>query len=118
MKKKVIVIGSGIAGLAASIRLKSKGYEVEVYEKNSNVGGKLSDFYIDNFRHDFGPKLFTMPELVEELFENAGVNIDKYFKYEKLDIACKYFWSDGVTFNAYSNNQKFLNEVNKIVSKI
>ena len=113
MKKKVIVIGSGIAGLAASIRLKSKGYEVEVFEKNSNVGGKLSDFYIDNFRHDFGPKLFTMPELVEELFKNAGVNIDKYFKYEKLDIACKYFWSDGVTFNAYSNNQKFLNEVNK-----
>ena len=113
MKKKVIVIGSGIAGLAASIRLKSKGYEVEVYEKNSNVGGKLSDFYIDNFRHDFGPKLFTMPELVEELFKNAGVNIDKYFKYEKLDIACKYFWCDGLTFNAYSNNQKFLNEVNK-----
>ena len=113
MKKKVIVIGSGIAGLAASIRLKTKGYEVEVYEKNSNVGGKLSDFYIDNFRHDFGPKLFTMPELVEELFENAGVNIDKYFKYEKLDIACKYFWCDGLTFNAYSNNQKFLNEVKK-----
>jgi len=113
LKKKVIVIGSGIAGLAASIRLKSKGYEVEVYEKNSNVGGKLSDFYIDNFRHDFGPKLFTMPELVEELFENAGVNIDKYFKYEKLDIACKYFWCDGLTFNAYSNNQKFLNEVKK-----
>ena len=113
MKKKVIVIGSGIAGLAASIRLKSKGYEVEVYEKNSNVGGKLSDFYIDNFRHDFGPKLFTMPDLVEDLFKIAGVSIDKYFKYEKLDIACKYFWSDGVTFNAYSNNQKFLNEVNK-----
>ena len=113
MKKKVIVIGSGIAGLAASIRLKSKGYEVEVFEKNSNVGGKLSDFYIDNFRHDFGPKLFTMPELVEDLFKNAGVNIDKYFKYEKLDIACKYFWCDGLTFNAYSNNQKFLNEVNK-----
>ena len=61
MKRKVIVIGSGIAGLAVSIRLKIKGYDVEVYEKNHNVGGKLSDFYIDNFRHDFGPKLFTMP---------------------------------------------------------
>ena len=55
MKRKAIIIGSGIAGLAVSIRLKSKGYDVEVYEKNDNVGGKLSDFYIDNFRHDFGP---------------------------------------------------------------
>ena len=117
MKKKVIIIGSGIAGLAVSIRLKSKGYDVEVYEKNENVGGKLSDFYIDNFRHDFGPKLFTMPNLIEDIFEDAGVNIDKYFKYDKLDIACKYFWDDGHTFNAYSNNQKFINEVTKSLIK-
>ena len=60
MKKKVIIIGSGIAGLSVSIRLKSKGYNVEVYEKNKNVGGKLRDFYLGNFRHDFGPKLFTI----------------------------------------------------------
>ena len=64
MKRKAIIIGSGIAGLAVSIRLISKGFDVEVYEKNDNVGGKLSDFYIDDFRHDFGPKLFTMPDLI------------------------------------------------------
>ena len=117
MKKKVIIIGSGIAGLAVSIRLKSKGYSVEVYEKNKNVGGKLSDFYIDKFRHDFGPKLFTMPNLIEDIFENAGVKTDKYFKYDKLDIACKYFWDDGQIFNAYSDSQKFINEVHKKFDK-
>ena len=117
MKRKVIVIGSGIAGLAVSIRLKTKGYDVEVYEKNHNVGGKLSDFYIDNFRHDFGPKLFTMPDLIEDIFKDAGVNIDDYFKYEKLDIACKYFWDDGYTFNAYSDNKRFTSEVKKKFSK-
>ena len=117
MKKKVIIVGSGIAGLAVSVRLKSKGYDVEVYEKNKNVGGKLSDFYLDNFRHDFGPKLFTMPNLIEDIFENAGVNTDKYFKYDKLDIACKYFWDDGHIFNAYSDSQKFINEVHKKFNK-
>ena len=117
MKGKAIIIGSGIAGLAISIRLKSMGYDVEVYEKNDNVGGKLSDFYIDDFRHDFGPKLFTMPDLVEDLYKVAGVDIDDYFKYEKLEIACKYFWDDGDTFNAYSNNQKFINEVYKKFNK-
>ena len=80
MKKKVIIIGSGIAGLAVSIRLKSKGYDVEVFEKNENVGGKLTDFYLDNFRHDFGPKLFTMPNLIEDIFQDAGVTRDPYFK--------------------------------------
>ena len=117
MKKKVIVIGSGIAGLAVSIRLKTKGYDVEVYEKNDNVGGKLSDFYIDNFRHDFGPKLFTMPNLIEDIFKDAGLDIDDYFEYDKLDIACKYFWDDGYTFNAYSDNKRFTNEVQKKFSK-
>ena len=117
MKRKAIIIGSGIAGLAVSIRLKSKGYDVEVYEKNDNVGGKLSDFYIDDFRHDFGPKLFTMPNLIEDLYKVAGVNINDYFKYQKLEIACKYFWDDGDTFNAYSNNQKFINEVYKKFNK-
>ena len=117
MKRKVIVIGSGIAGLAVSIRLKIKGYDVEVYEKNDNVGGKLSDFYIDNFRHDFGPKLFTMPTLIEDIFKDARVNIDDYFKYDKLDIACKYFWDDGYTFNAYSDNKRFTNEIQKKFSK-
>ena len=113
MKKKVIIIGSGIAGLALSVRLKSKGYDVEVFEKNKNVGGKLSDFYLNNFRHDFGPKLFTMPNLVEDIFEDARVDIKKYFKYDKLDIACKYFWDDGHIFNAYSDSQKFIDEVHK-----
>ena len=117
MKRKAIIIGSGIAGLAVSIRLKSKGYDVEVYEKNDNVGGKLSDFYIDDFRHDFGPKLFTMPNLIEDLYKVAGVDINDYFKYQKLEIACKYFWDDGDTFNAYSNNQKFINEVYKKFNK-
>jgi len=117
MKRKAIIIGSGIAGLAVSIRLKSKGYDVEVYEKNDNVGGKLSDFYIDDFRHDFGPKLFTMPDLIEDLYKVAGVDINDYFKYQKLEIACKYFWDDGDTFNAYSNNQKFINEVYKKFNK-
>ena len=115
MKKKVIIIGSGIAGLALSIRLKSKGYNVDVFEKNENVGGKLSDFYLDNFRHDFGPKLFTMPNLIEDIFEDAGVNIDKYFKYDKLDIACKYFWDDSIVLNAYSEKNKFIDEINKVL---
>ncbi len=113
MKKRVIIIGSGIAGLALSVRLKSKGYDVEVFEKNKNVGGKLSDFYLNNFRHDFGPKLFTMPNLIEDIFEDARVDIKKYFKYDKLDIACKYFWDDGHIFNAYSDSQKFIDEVHK-----
>ena len=40
---KAIIIGSGIAGMATSVRLRAAGYEVEVYEMNSYPGGKLTE---------------------------------------------------------------------------
>ena len=39
MKKNVIVIGSGFGGLAISIRLQARGFNVTLLEKNDMVGG-------------------------------------------------------------------------------
>ena len=65
---KVIIIGAGIAGLATAIRLRNKGYNVEVFEANSYTGGKISSFNISQYRFDAGPSLFTLPHLVDDLF--------------------------------------------------
>jgi len=114
MMKKVIVIGSGIAGLAVSIRLALKGYNVQVFEQNSYPGGKLSSFSIKDYRFDAGPSLFTMPHLVTELFKLAGEDVKNYFEFSKKEIACNYFWQDGTSFRAYGERKKFLKEVEKI----
>jgi phytoene desaturase len=114
MMKKVIVIGSGIAGLAVSIRLALKGYNVKVFEQNSYPGGKLSSFSIKDYRFDAGPSLFTMPHLVTELFKLAGEDVKNYFEFSKKEIACNYFWQDGTSFTAYGERKKFLKEVEKI----
>jgi len=108
---KVIVIGSGIGGLAVSIRLALKGYRVQVFEKNAYPGGKLSAFTLKGYRFDAGPSLFTMPHFVTELFELAGENFEDHFQYSKKEIACNYFWEDGTTFKAYSDRNKFLDEI-------
>ena len=50
VSKKVIIIGSGVAGLASAIRLSSKGYLVTVYESNSYVGGKISEIRKNGYR--------------------------------------------------------------------
>ncbi|MFT6741047.1 MAG: diapolycopene oxygenase, partial [Paraglaciecola sp.] len=69
MAKSAIIIGSGIAGLATALRLRRKGYAVTVFEANDYVGGKLHVVEKDGYRWDAGPSLFTMPHLVDELFE-------------------------------------------------
>ena len=79
---KAVVIGAGIAGIATSVRLATAGYQVEVYEANDYIGGKLTYFEQDGFRFDAGPSLFTMPFLVDELFKEAGKVPEHYFNYE------------------------------------
>jgi diapolycopene oxygenase len=113
MSNKAIIIGSGIAGIATSIRLACQGYDVSVFEKNEYPGGKLSSFTLGDYRFDFGPSLFTMPHFVDELFTLAGENPRDHFQYKRKEIGCKYYWEDGVRLNAYGDNNRFLEEVDK-----
>ena len=111
MSNKAIIIGSGIAGIATSIRLACQGYDVSVFEKNEYPGGKLSSFTLGDYRFDFGPSLFTMPHFVDELFTLSGENPRDHFQYKRKEIGCKYYWEDGVRLNAYGDNNRFLEEV-------
>ncbi|TSJ41900.1 1-hydroxycarotenoid 3,4-desaturase CrtD [Fluviicola chungangensis] len=111
MSKEAIVIGSGIAGIASAIRLTKKGYAVSVFEANSYAGGKLTSIQLGNYRFDAGPSLFTLPHLVDELFTLCGKNPRDYFAYQQLDILCHYFYEDGTILHAFSDQSKFLNEI-------
>ena len=111
----VIVIGSGIAGIASSIRLACKGYDVTVIEKNSYPGGKLTEFTQSGFRFDAGPSLFTLPKQVDELFELAGENPRDHFNYDQLPVICHYFWDDGTFLEASGNEIEFAKEVERVL---
>lgn len=101
--KQAVVIGAGIGGIAAAIRLAKKGYRVQVFESTSGPGGKLSQFEKDGFRFDRGPSLFTLPQYMRELFDLCGEKMEDYFSYSSLQILCKYFYEDGTTFEAKSD---------------
>lgn len=107
---KIAVIGSGIGGLATACRLGAKGHEVTVFEKNDQPGGKMSQIRQDGYRFDTGPSLFTMPELVKDLFKACDEKIPASFEYEKLEVLCKYFYNSGEKVVAFSNPEKFTQE--------
>lgn len=108
---KAVIIGAGIAGIAAAIRLSVKGYTVKVFEANAYPGGKLSEVNQNGFRFDAGPSLLTLPQYIDELFELAAKKPSHYFNYHKLDVICKYFYEDGTQLTAYADNEKFIQEV-------
>jgi phytoene desaturase len=111
--KKVAIIGSGIAGIATAIRLASKGHQVDVFESNPYPGGKLSERHLHGYRFDAGPSLFTLPQLVDELFSLCGENPEDHFQYQRIDVLCKYFFDDGTIACAYSDENKLIDEFSK-----
>ena len=102
-----MVIGAGVAGLAASIRLATLGYKVLLLEKNAFCGGKLSEIRMGDYRFDAGPSLFTMPHLVEELFWISGKKTGA-FSYRKLEEVCRYFFSEGTRFTLPAEEEQRL----------
>ena len=99
MSYKTLVIGAGLGGLAAAIRLARAGHAVEVWEKNGEPGGKLKELRVDNFRWDTGPSLLTMPHVLRELFASAGERMEDHLELIRLNSACRYFWTDGTVID-------------------
>ncbi len=117
MAKKIIVIGSGFGGLAASLRLKAKGYEVTLVEKHPDLGGRARVFKKGNFIYDGGPTVITAPYLIEELFALFNKNISNYVKIVPLDLWYRFVFSDGQTFDYTGNNKLMESEIKKFSEK-
>lgn len=83
--KRVIVVGAGVGGLAAAIRLRHAGYEVALYEKEPRVGGKMNRIEEDGYTFDVGPTIVMMPELYREVFALCGKDPDEYIPMERIE---------------------------------
>lgn len=110
-KSKIAVIGSGLGGLSAAVRLSGKGYDVHIYEKSDKPGGKAASLSSSGYRFDTGPSVLTMVFVLEQLFQEAGENIRDYLTISPLEIICRYFYSDGTVLNAYADFRKLEKEL-------
>ncbi len=110
-KPTACVIGAGIGGIAAALRLAAKGYHVSVFEKSDAPGGKMSQHTSKGYRFDMGPSLLTLPHLLDDLFELFGKKREDYLNLQSLPVTCNYFFSDGSNLRAWSNFADFRKEL-------
>ena len=83
--KKIIVIGSGFAGLSAATHLADKGFAVTVLEKNASSGGRGRLFSAEGFHFDMGPSWYWMPDVFERYFNHFGKSTRDYYDLVRLD---------------------------------
>ncbi|MDX6766654.1 MAG: phytoene desaturase family protein [Candidatus Methylacidiphilales bacterium] len=94
-----VVIGGGLGGLAAALRLRASGARVTLLEKNAQTGGKAVEIRAAGFRWDTGPSLLTMPWVLEDLFTAAGARSSDHLSLERISPVCRYFWPDGTSID-------------------
>lgn len=101
MSKQVVVIGAGIGGLAAAIRLAAAGHAVTVFDAIPRAGGKAGIAEHDGVTFDTGPSLLTMPEVFDDLFRAAGTSLAAQVRLVDPVPAFRYLWPDGAAVDLH-----------------
>ena len=109
-----MVIGGGVGALSGAIRLAKMGFEVELFEKNSELGGKMNEYEDLGYRFDTGPSLLTMTHVIDELFEFVGANRSDSLEFLSLDPICRYFFADGTTLDTSNDQEKMVNAIDNL----
>jgi len=112
--KKIAVIGSGFAGLTSSIELASMGYEVDLYEKNNDPGGRARKLEIKGFTFDMGPSWYWMPDVFEKFFARHGKQPDDYYKLLKLDPGFSIIFDKGDKLSVPASFDKLVKTFDEI----
>jgi phytoene desaturase len=93
-KKTAVIIGSGFGSLGAAAILAKAGWEVEVYEKNEQLGGRASTFAAEGFKFDMGPSWYLMPDVFEHFYDILGEKVSDHLKLKKLAPSYRIFYKD------------------------
>lgn len=93
--KRVSVIGGGFAGLSAAAFLAGDGLDVDLYEKNEQVGGRARKFEAQGFTFDMGPSWYWMPDVFERFFAHFGRKVSDYYELKRLDPGFTMHFAEG-----------------------
>lgn len=111
---RIAVIGSGLGGLAAAATLTARGYQVEVFEKNSWLGGKAAQLQEEGFRFDMGPTILIRPSVLRRIFSEAGRKLEDYLDLIRLDPQWRCFFDDGLVLDLEDNLQAMATSLDKL----
>lgn len=102
-RQKIIVIGAGLGGISAAISMASEGFDVELFEKNERIGGKLNILHKDGYTFDLGPSILILPDIFRRLFEAAGEKMEDYLELIEMNPQWRNFFEDKTVIDLYAD---------------
>lgn len=111
---RALIIGSGLGGLAAAIRLQARGYATTILEARDRPGGRAAVYEESGYRFDAGPTIITAPFLIDELFALGGGKTSDYLTLKPCDPYYRVLYDDGTVINYRGGREELLKEVRRI----
>ncbi|WP_433081620.1 phytoene desaturase family protein [Dactylosporangium sp. CA-052675] len=111
---RVVVVGAGLGGLAAAIRLAAAGRSVTLLEREDQPGGRAGRLVLDGYEFDTGPTVLTMPELLADLLGTVGEDLAAWLPMSKLDPAYRAHFPDGSTLDVIADTARMAGEVARV----
>jgi phytoene desaturase len=107
----VVVVGAGLGGLSAALRLAGAGRRVTVLERAAQPGGRAGLLELDGYRFDTGPTVLTMPSLIADALGCVDEDLDDWLDLRPLDPAYRAFFPDGSTLDVIADVDRMADQV-------
>lgn len=117
LSRRAVIIGGGLGGLAAALRLRASGWLVRICEAGPRMGGKMNRWSSAGFTFDTGPSLITMPWVFADLFRAAGSRMEDHLQLIPLSPLSKYIYADGTSFTYTSSLPEWFETLARIAPK-
>ncbi len=104
---KVVIIGGGLAGLAAACELGRRGVAVTLCERNEHLGGKMNVLHEGGFVFDMGPTIITLPQVLKGILERAGRQTADYIDLRPCDPQWRCHYEDGTVLDLDADPRAF-----------
>ncbi|MCA0143613.1 phytoene desaturase family protein [Blastococcus sp. LR1] len=108
---RVVVVGAGLAGLGAALRLRGAGREVTVVERAHGPGGRAGRIEQDGYVLDTGPSVFTAPEVVADTLAAVGEKLEDRLDLRPLETSYRAQYADGTHLDVHADPARFADEV-------
>ena len=112
----VVVVGAGLAGLSAALRLAGAGRKVTVVERESVPGGRNGLLKKDGYSFDTGPTVLTMPSLIQDAFSCVGEDLKNWIELKPLTPLYRAFYADGSQLDVHANTAQMEEEIRTHIS--
>lgn len=110
-RDRVVIVGSGVAGLVSAFALAARGLDVTVLERAASPGGKMRQVTIGGSQIDSGPTVFTMRWVFDELFAAAGRNFSDSVRLRPLDILARHAWDEHTRLDLFADEARTIEAI-------